>query len=99
MKLLFYYCLILYKLRSDSLILNEDDDDDDDHAQNDYSFFVVDRYVGRSLGNSYCCGSGTIWLDEVACTGSETYIGDCRHYGGWGSHDCSHSEDVAIRCY
>jgi len=24
--LLFYYCLILYKLRSDSLILNEDDD-------------------------------------------------------------------------
>jgi len=27
--LLSYYCLILYKLRSDSLILNEDDDDDD----------------------------------------------------------------------
>ena len=26
----FYYCLILYKLRSDTLILNEDDDDDDD---------------------------------------------------------------------
>ena len=32
--LLFYYCLILYNLRSDSLILNEDDDDDNSNNNN-----------------------------------------------------------------
>jgi len=55
-------------------------------------------YVGHSLPNAYYGeGTGAIWLDEVACTGTETFIGDCGHLG-WGSHNCVHSEDVSVDC-
>ena len=42
-------------------------------------------------------GTGEIWLDEVGCTGSERYLEECAS-NGWGSHDCSHSEDASVAC-
>ncbi|KAG7228102.1 hypothetical protein INR49_005725 [Caranx melampygus] len=42
-------------------------------------------------------GVGLILLDDVNCEGSETSLLDCRH-GIWGRTDCSHSEDVGVRC-
>jgi len=60
--------------------------------------WFVDRLTGRTLGNRYGPGTGRIWLDNLACTGSETYIGNCSH-NGWGSHNCGHYEDVSIACY
>jgi len=53
--------------------------------------------VGRFIGNRYGAGSGTIWLDDVRCSGSETNIADCTHRS-WGSHNCQHSEDVSVSC-
>ena len=43
----------------------------------------------------YPHGSGRIWLDEVACTGTETRLDQCPHTK---SHNCFHYEDVAIAC-
>jgi len=53
--------------------------------------------AGRFIYNRYGAGSGTIWLYNVRCSGTETSIVDCPHRS-WGSHSCSHSEDVSVSC-
>ncbi|NWS11906.1 MARCO protein, partial [Pachyramphus minor] len=42
-------------------------------------------------------GTGTIWLDEVNCRGSESSIFYCAK-NDWGSHNCGHSEDAGVEC-
>ena len=55
------------------------------------------RFVGQMARNVYGYGSGQIWLDDIRCSGSESSVGECTH-SGWGVHDCSHFEDVAVSC-
>ena len=50
------------------------------------------------LGNAaYRPGTGSIFLDNLACSGDETYLKDCRH-SGTGNHNCAHSEDASVVC-
>lgn len=42
-------------------------------------------------------GRGLILLDEVQCQGPEATLLACTH-SEWGQHDCSHREDVGVRC-
>ncbi len=49
-----------------------------------------------------CCaaygqGIGSIVLDDLACTGTETSLFDCPH-SGIGTHNCGHTEDVGVIC-
>ena len=53
---------------------------------------------GYVLSNkNYTGGNGPMWLDDVICSGSEETILDCTH-SPIESHDCTHTEDVAIQC-
>ena len=48
-------------------------------------------------GASYGQGTGPIWMTNVACSGSESYIYNCGH-SGWGINSCSHSQDASVEC-
>ncbi|XP_043331152.1 deleted in malignant brain tumors 1 protein isoform X21 [Cervus canadensis] len=42
-------------------------------------------------------GSGPIVLDDVGCSGHETYLWSCSH-SPWNTHNCGHSEDASVIC-
>ena len=42
-------------------------------------------------------GMGHIWLDDVACTGSEDNLAKCRARP-WGQSNCHHREDAGVVC-
>ena len=55
---------------------------------------------GLSLNYAYFGqGSGSIWLDNVQCTGNESALVSCGHPGINITRSCSHSEDAGVRCY
>ncbi|XP_033732022.1 scavenger receptor cysteine-rich type 1 protein M130-like [Pecten maximus] len=43
-------------------------------------------------------GSGTIWLDDVNCTGNEDTLEECAS-NAWGDHSCYHQEDAGVICH
>ena len=74
---------------------------DDQWSPNDG--IVVCRQLGHEFisvtkSASYGQGKGSIWLDDVSCTGIENRLIDCGH-SSFGSHDCYHSEDAGLVCY
>ncbi|XP_071505117.1 scavenger receptor cysteine-rich domain-containing protein DMBT1-like isoform X1 [Diadema antillarum] len=64
---------------------------------------VVCRQLGYAgVDNSnilyFESGTGSIYLDEVACLGSESRLADCPHQGWDSVTSCSHAEDIGVRC-
>ncbi|TKC52962.1 hypothetical protein EI555_013598, partial [Monodon monoceros] len=71
---------------------------DDDWDNSDATVFC--RMLGFSSGTAVFnvgAGTGTIWLDNVACQGSESTLWSCSK-NNWGSHNCNHSEDAGVDC-
>ena len=54
---------------------------------------------GTAIGSAgFGQGSGSIWLDNVVCTGSEIQLTNCSHLGVGVTRSCNHSEDAGVRC-
>ncbi|XP_033730064.1 neurotrypsin-like [Pecten maximus] len=69
-----------------------------------YDAQVVCRQLGHSGGkltkfaaSEYGQGVGPTWMDSVSCEGEEGRLVDCD-FPGWEIEDCSHFEDVGIKC-
>ncbi|XP_067048349.1 deleted in malignant brain tumors 1 protein-like isoform X3 [Acropora muricata] len=58
-----------------------------------FSRLASNAYTGAHYGQ----GTGPIWMDDVACSGSESHLYDCRQRG-WGLHGCTHSKDSSVLC-
>ena len=75
-----------------------------DDGWSTYDASVVCRQLGFgssgiAYNNAYFGqGTGSILLDDVACTGSETTLANCSHLGVGVTRNCSHSEDAGVRC-
>ena len=54
-------------------------------------------YLCHNYINRFGKGTGTIWLDDVNCTGIENFIYECGHRN-FGENNCGHGEDVGVIC-
>ena len=64
---------------------------------------VVCRQLGfpdatlSSTGSSFGEGNGSIWMDDVECSGDEARLEDCT-FSGWGVNNCDHTKDSGVIC-
>ena len=75
-----------------------------DNGWDDTDAGVVCRQLGfgssgTAIGSAgFGQRSGSIWLDNVTCTGNESTLASCGHLGINVTRHCRHSEDAGVRC-
>ena len=61
-----------------------------------YSVCLMHTDSTGLLTSSFGQGTGPIFLDNVACVGTENSLEDCTHDPS--ATDCTHHEDAAVQC-
>ena len=62
-----------------------------------YFHFLTAALSFRST-TEFGTASGPIFLENLACSGSESNLLDCPH-SVLGTHQCDHSQDSGVQCY
>lgn len=74
---------------------------DDQWDMNEADVVCRQLHCGRALAApaeaQFGEGRGEFLLDDVDCTGKESFLGQCPH-AGWGLHNCGPGEDASIIC-
>ncbi|XP_058292990.1 LOW QUALITY PROTEIN: deleted in malignant brain tumors 1 protein-like [Hylobates moloch] len=74
---------------------------DDQWDMNEADVVCRQLHCGRALAApaeaQFGEGRGEFLLDDVDCTGKESFLGQCPH-AGWGLHNCGPREDASIIC-
>ena len=52
----------------------------------------------HSASEAFGLTSGPIFLENLACDGTEAGISDCPQSGVPGLHECDHSQDAGVQC-
>jgi hypothetical protein len=63
------------------------------------TMIYIHNYIvmtGAQALTTYPAGSGPIYLDNVACSGSELTLAQCTYDSH--TEDCEHFEDAGVRC-
>jgi len=55
------------------------------------------RYIRDYSGRYAKQGWQKVWMAETKCSGSESWIGSCKHKP-WGINECTHEQEVGICC-
>ena len=53
--------------------------------------------VRRTIEAEFGEGTGTIWLDNIHCSGTENKLSECNA-NSWGSTNCYHRQDAGVVC-
>ncbi|KAM9745678.1 scavenger receptor cysteine-rich domain-containing protein DMBT1-like [Menidia menidia] len=73
----------------------------DEWDENDANVVCRQLDCGRSVSAPHAAhfgeGTGHIWLDNVNCSGRESFLTECQH-PGFGKHNCGHGEDAGVVC-
>ena len=57
---------------------------------------IMYHFLGTAFSSAYFGrGTGSIVMDDVRCTGTESNLTSCTHTT---NHNCGHSEDAGVRC-
>ncbi|CAB4028560.1 deleted in malignant brain tumors 1 -like isoform X1 [Paramuricea clavata] len=55
------------------------------------------KAVGIYYSGNFIPETGPFWMDQVWCTGDESTLFSCRHWG-WGNHQCYYNDAVGVQC-